>query len=154
MKKGGEASKAGSGRLHQLALSDREIEAARTLLRLLAGDAPQALAGREARVENGQRMLAFRQRRMEILNLRAEPPFAILLALYANEPWEPAIPLTRLTLLASVGMSSTLRWLEVLFAEGLIERGDDPDDLRKTMLRLTSKARAKMDKLFGERLES
>jgi len=39
-------------------------------------------------------MLAFRQRRIEQLGLQAEPPFALLVALYVNEHWEPYLGLT------------------------------------------------------------
>lgn len=158
MEKPSDASKARTGQLRRVVLSDQEIEAARTTLRVLAGppeeSRPEPADDWETKIEKARRMLAFRQRRMEILDLRAEAPFAILLALYANEPWEPAITLTRLTLLSSVGMSSTLRWLEGLLAEKLVERGDDPDDLRKTILRLTSKGRGKMDELFDESVQS
>ena len=98
-------------------------------------------------------MLAFRQRRIEQLGLQAEPPFALLVALYVNEQWEPYLTSTRLTQLAWVGMSSTLRWIDKLLAEGLIEHSDDPEDLRKIKVSLSALGRAKLDALFQDHPE-
>lgn len=95
-------------------------------------------------------MLAFRQRRIDQLGLTAEPPFALLVALYVNEQWEPYLTSTRLTQLAWVGMSSTLRWIEKLLADGLIEQSNDPEDLRKVKVSLTALGRAKLDVLFQD----
>ena len=89
-----------------------------------------------------------RERRLHLFDFSAEAPFLLLLALYANEEWEPVITLTRLTQLAWLSLSTSIRWLDQLVEQGLIERGDDAGDGRKTLLSLTSKARTRLDELF------
>jgi DNA-binding MarR family transcriptional regulator len=153
-----------SSPLRRIFVSEDDVAAARKVLEVLTSEAtPQPHEGNQTPTTDGpsrsvgtqkaRQMLAFRQRRIEQLGLQAEPPFALLVALYVNEHWEPYLTSTRLTQLAWVGMSSTLRWIDKLLAEGLIEHSDDPEDLRKIKVSLSALGRAKLDALFQDHPE-
>ena len=147
--------------LRRLFVSEDDVAAARRILEVLSSEAAQVAQkddhgptqddqSASAGIQRARQVLAFRQRRIEQLGLHAEPPFALLVALYTNEQWEPYLTSTRLTQLAWVGMSSTLRWIDKLLAEGLIERSDNPEDLRKIKVSLSPLGRAKLDALFRD----
>jgi DNA-binding MarR family transcriptional regulator len=155
------ASTERSSPLRRFFVSDDDVEAARKLLGILTETAPLGpgeppggksgeLPDRNARVQNAQEWSRLRQRRIQELGMPAETPFAVLIALYTNEEWEPVVTLTRLTQLAWLSMSTMLRSLDVLFGHGWIVQQDDPNDLRKSLLSLTPKGRAMLDALFGE----
>jgi hypothetical protein len=149
-----------SAPLRRVRLSDDDIQAARKVLETLANaEIPAAGHGRRSgdpaqfqaeAVRQAREAAALRERRMEVFNFSAEPPFVILLALYANEEWEPVVNLTRLTQLVSISYSTSCRWLDVLVDEGLINRDDDADDGRKTLLALSPLGREKLNAVFGE----
>lgn len=94
---------------------------------------------------------SLRQRRIEILgkSFLAEPPFDILLALYAYEDREPNVTATRVTQLAWLTPTTALRWLDHLVSEGWVTRTAVAADRRKAQLKLTDKARKALDELFS-----
>lgn len=130
-------------------LAESDVEAARRLLGLLAGCA-HSERDRQERLQQAQAELDFRYRRAEVMGrFAAEAPFALLLALYTTEHREGSMTVTRLTEVALLKHSTTLRWLDELVPEGWVERGSDREDARKVLLCLTSKARDVLDKLFA-----
>ena len=142
-----------------MVVSDDDIAAAKKLLEKLVnassavpGDVQEAPIGspadRREMLARARAVCEVRERRLHLFDFSAEAPFLLLLALYANEEWEPVITLTRLTQLAWLSLSTSIRWLDQLVEQGLIERGDDAGDGRKTLLSLTTKARTRLDELF------
>jgi hypothetical protein len=148
--------------LQRVIVSEEDVAAARKVLQALAGGGEpvdgrsdhQSLAGRAPDrtelVRRAREACAFRERRLRVFSFSAEPPFVLLLALYANEEWEPTMTLTRLIGVAWLTMSTTLRWLDVLVSEDWVQRRNDPDDARKTLLSLSDAGRALLDTFFSE----
>jgi len=148
--------------LHRVFVSDDDAAAACKVLQLLAAarqragpadDRQERAVGSDERSlmrDRAHEALVLRERRMEALSFSAEVPFILMVALYVHEEQEPAITQTRLCQLAWVGNSTTLRWLETLVSEGLIDRTADPADGRKVLLSLSPKGRSSLDGLFAE----
>jgi len=143
-----------AARARRLFLGEEEIIAARRLLSLLAfsddnggRDGSQGVdAVQQARAE-----LALRQRRVHILGerFRAEPPFVLLLALFATEHQEPKISKTRLAQLSWVAFSTLERWLPVLIGEGWVKLSQEPGDNRRVFVSLSDNARIKLTEIFS-----
>jgi DNA-binding MarR family transcriptional regulator len=133
-------------------IADDDVATARRLLELLE-DAPgpdgRDPGDRRLAVDRARSTLSLRKRRVELLGelFASEPPFALLIALYANESRYPEMSLGDLNELASVTPTTALRWLDDLVASGWIERRRLPR--RKTRLSLTTKARTGLDKLLS-----
>lgn len=148
--------------LRRLIASEEDIAAARKILELIAGrggrvdseiSAETTISDSRDRAElvyKAREICSFRERRLHAFSFTATPPFVLLLTLYANEEWEPAMMLTRLNQLSWITMSTALRWLDLLVDEGWVERREDSEDARKTLLSLTPKARAKLDDLLTD----
>jgi len=142
-------------KLRRIVVEDSDIAAAQRLLSAIAetGDvsSESERGDRRASIDQARVALALRQRRMRIFegSLSADPPFALMLALYANEDQEPDVTLTRLTELAWVNSTTATRWLDSLVSQGLVERRADSGDRRRTLLSLSLKARKRMDELFS-----
>lgn len=105
----------------------------------------------EQPLERAQVALALRKRRIEVLGQRysSEPPFAMLVALYVTEAREPALMITRLGTFAGLGISSTLRWLNALLEDDLVERSESPDDRRIVYIKLSAKGRDALEQIFS-----
>ena len=150
-----------SAPLRQVFVSEEAAAAACKVLHMLAAgrtgpesaDEPQEPAGgsadRTQMRKRAREAIALRERRFEAFPFSAEAPFVMLVALYINEEWEPAVTQTRLCQLAWLSNSTALRWLETLTFEGLVKRTTDPVDGRKVLLSLSPEARAKLDDLFA-----
>lgn len=108
-------------------------------------------AARSKLLERGRISLSLRQWRIAKLGpmFSAEPPFVLLVALYATEATDPLPTITKLTRLAWLTQSTALRWIEPLAREGWISRTVVAPDKRKAQIRLTSKARKTLDEIFG-----
>jgi hypothetical protein len=146
-------------------VAESDVAAAHRLLSAIAaGDdpsyEPKSRAGesregpdRRQALAHAEIVLALRERRVRMFegSFSPEAPFALLLALYVHEAREPDITMTRLTQLAWIGNSTTIRWLEVLVEQGWLERRDDPADKRQIFVSLSAKARDALDELFGWR---
>jgi DNA-binding MarR family transcriptional regulator len=139
-------------------LAGDDLSAARRVLAALGADtrhspgpnAEVAALDRQALLEQARLSLDARFRRTEILGTLffAEPPFALLLALYVWEDRETVFTITRLGKLAGVHGSTALRWLDELVGDGWVARANVPDDRRKARVSLTDKGRQGLDELF------
>jgi len=148
-----------SSPLRRIIVSDADIAAAQKLLEVLvkigragADDLPltptDVRFDREAALRRAREACELRERRLHAFDFSAEGPFLLLVALYVNEEWEPLVTLTRLAQLAWVSHTTSIRWLDLLVSNDLIERRGDAEDGRKILISLTPKGRAKMDELF------
>ena len=143
-------------------VSEEDVNAGQTTLKILAGgngpsqsgNAPPQFTGgarhRNQMLQRAREMFALRERRLQAFSFSAEAPFILLLALYANEEWEPSVTLTRLNQLARLPPATGFRWLEVLVEQGWVQRNDDASDGRKILVSLSAVARAKLDELLGD----
>jgi DNA-binding MarR family transcriptional regulator len=135
-------------------LRETDINAARRLLSLLGSeDDSQTLRNSPGeRLQRARRDLDIRYRRLELFGdqFGAEPPFAILLALYTVDSHEEPVTIGRITELASLSHSTAVRWIEMLLHDGWITRRPHPDDGRKALLTLPPKAREAIDELYAE----
>ncbi|WP_367186159.1 MarR family transcriptional regulator [Novosphingobium sp.] len=57
--------------------------------------------------------------------------------------------MTSLCIAADVPPTTALRWIALLESEGLIERHPDPNDRRRTYIRLNDKMTAAMTRLLS-----
>ena len=139
-----------SSPLRRLVVAEADIAAAQRLLEVVVKAASPGsgapfkdpLSGpvdRGDMIRRARTACELRERRLHSFTFHAEAPFALLLVLYANEEWEPIVTLTRLTHLAWMSVSTCIRWLEVLETQGLINRKDDAEDKRKTLVSLSAK---------------
>ena len=149
-----------SGRL--LLLRGSDIEDAARLLRLLAESVeadvvgladsgrPQVLT-RNILIETAIREFRKRERRKELLpgQMFGEPGWEMLLLLYI-EQHGTRLNIARLSSQLELPGTSTLRWLNYLEENGLVERDPNPIDQRSAFLRLTVKAIKALDIYFSE----
>jgi hypothetical protein len=136
-------------------LSDADVSAATRLLALLARGEGAAPAARQSRIalepqDLAGYALALRKRRIALLGdmFAAEPPFAILLALYSSRTRAGARSATELTEAVCLPPSTALRWLGPMATAGWIARARG-SDARKARISLTEKATDALDQLFG-----
>jgi DNA-binding MarR family transcriptional regulator len=139
--------------LRPILVTDEDVAAARRLLALVADESSGGGPPRDRRqlVEDARWVHGLRQRRLAIFgeSFIAEPPFAILLGLYANEPEEGQVTVTRLAQLAWTSPTSTLRWLEELVRDGWLVRLSGESRHRGAKIMLSAKARSALDRLFS-----
>lgn len=95
-------------------------------------------------------MLKFRRHRDRFFTaeLFADPAWDILLELYAAALGQQRVPVSKLCTAAAVPPTTALRWINLLEAEGLIDRKDDPIDARRKFVMLSAKALDAMDAYF------
>jgi hypothetical protein len=145
-----------------LLVHDSEIEAARTLLQLLANEGATAQGRRDAGGttpaakrspirDKAEDVFAFRQRRMEMFDgsFGSEAPFALLLTLYVCEGREPEISVRLLAKLAWLAYTTTVRWVDELDQKGWVRLDTHRSDGRAHRVELTEKARAALEELFS-----
>src|SRR5689334_9878422 len=133
-------------------IADDDIAAARRLFALLGEErsADQLRPGdRRLALDRARSSMFLRQRRLELLGeeFAAEPPFALIVALYAGEKEESEMSPTRLSQLTALPMTTAIRWIEDLANSGWVDRRELPR--RKTRISLTDKTRRALDELFS-----
>lgn len=152
---------------HRLNLTDNDLDAITRLLSLLlqqtgrpAGgpatlsteQARPASTGRGEALARAGQALAERKRRANFFAkvLFSEPGWDMLLELYVAEV--SGRQHTVGSLIDVVGNPSTtsIRWINYLEKEKLIEREPHPKDRRVVFIRLTDKARLRLDEYFSE----
>lgn len=96
--------------------------------------------------------LLARQQRGRFFNPRlfADPAWDMLLELYAAALVERRLTISRLVERVHVPMTTGLRWIRTLEAEGLIEREPDRLDGRRIYISLTRTGRSAMGAYFDE----
>ena len=82
--------------------------------------------------------------------LFADPAWDMLLELYAASLTERRLSVSRLAERSGVPMTTALRWIATLEAEGLIERQDDPFDKRRYFLLLSDDGIGAMKAYFDQ----
>ncbi|WP_148291669.1 MarR family winged helix-turn-helix transcriptional regulator [Novosphingobium sp. B-7] len=94
----------------------------------------------------------FRRRRDDIFpkGIFADPAWDILLDLYISEVEGKKISITSACAAACVPATTALRWLSVLEERGLIVRIDDPNDNRRSFVRITGDAVYKITNLISK----
>jgi len=149
-----------------IALADEIIHCVRDLPRVAPGEAgasdnKRAHIATEAREGNSTADLVdrskriYRQRRkrdnvFDVEGLFAEPGWDMLLDLFAAHLSKKYISITSACLAAHVPATTGLRWIHVLEEAGLVERTQDPADARRTFVRLTPDAVAKLTKVLAD----
>jgi len=112
---------------------------------------PPAPATNHAATERYIRiMVKFRRHRDRFFSseLFADPAWDILLELYAAALGQQRVSVSKLCTAAAVPPTTALRWINLLEAEGLIDRKDDPIDARRKFVMLSEKALEAMDSFF------
>jgi DNA-binding MarR family transcriptional regulator len=91
-------------------------------------------------------VVAARRRRRQFFDasLFADPAWDILLELYGMELAQERTCISKLSHAAGVPLTTALRWISKLEADGLIERQDDPLDARRDWLQLSKTGSAAM----------
>jgi DNA-binding MarR family transcriptional regulator len=82
--------------------------------------------------------------------LFADPAWDMLLELYAATLTQRKLTISRLAERSHVPMTTSLRWINTLEREGLIERGNDRLDARRVFIILTPKGEQAMSTFFDE----
>ena len=82
--------------------------------------------------------------------LFADPAWDMLLEAYACHLDQQRISVSSLCYASGVPMTTGLRWLGKLEADGLIDREDDKFDSRRTWLRLTDVGLSALVRYFGD----
>ncbi len=82
----------------------------------------------------------------------ADTGWNILLDIYAAKDQDKGLCTTALD--AKAPLATVIRYLKKLEKDGFIERFHDPRDRRRTMIKLTSMGREKMDNIFRETLST
>ena len=138
-----------------------DVAAAERLLALIANasgaeaalraDDGQPGPARSAAIQQAKAALALRQRRVRTFegSFSSEPPFALMLALYANQDHEPTMTYSRLVQTGWVSAGNAARWIDRLSQEGWLERKNDASDQRKVLVSLSPKALEALDQLFS-----
>lgn len=101
------------------------------------------------RARNLQRLRAKRERIFGA-SLFGEPAWDILLDLYVSEANGREECVSNACLASRVPPTTALRWLRGLEEQGWISRRADDADRRRTLVKLTPKARDAMDRFFGQ----
>lgn len=88
-----------------------------------------------------------RREREKILGpkLFGEPGWDMMLALYCLPARGERLGVTDLTIASAVPQTTALRWQAILLEDGLIERIDDTEDLRRSFVQLTTKGREQLE---------
>ncbi len=139
-----------------IVLSERDAREAARLLSVLAdalnkesvtdvGDR-EAISREEfvlrARIVLESRRLRFRYFKRSMFG---EPAWDMLLVLYITEPTEGRQSISKLAELVETPLSTTVRWIDYLERERLVEREPHPTDRRVIFIRLAAKGRDVLD---------
>jgi DNA-binding MarR family transcriptional regulator len=136
-----------------ITLTGQDVRAAARLLTLIAnGSDRTAQVTRSAMVDRAQSTFLNRRRRVQLFGapIFGEPAWDMLLTLYITEPTTRRQTLGRLVAFSGVSMTTALRWLDRLVADGLIQREDHPTDARTFFISLSEAGRDRLDAYFSE----
>jgi hypothetical protein len=111
------------------------------------------LAGNPVSIECGPRVrseIQSRAARSQFFNssLFSDPAWDILLELFAAEQEGRRVSISAAGLTAEIPLTTSLRWINALEREDLVERVGDPTDARRTFLKLTAQGRRSMTLYF------
>jgi DNA-binding MarR family transcriptional regulator len=100
-----------------------------------------------------RRVFRARRRREKFFGkaMFGEPAWDMLLALYVNDA-ESRQNIGQLNRYSGSPLTTSLRWLDYLEKQKLIERESHPTDRRSVFVRITDKGREAMDSYFSETL--
>jgi DNA-binding MarR family transcriptional regulator len=154
---------------HSLSLTDDDVDAITRLLSLLlqqtgrrAGADPKSIskdkaaslasAGRGEALARASEALAERKRRANYFAkvLFSEPGWDMLLELYVGRAAGRRHTVGSLIEVVGNPSTTSIRWINYLEKEKLIEREPHPKDRRVLFIRLTDKARLRLDEYFTE----
>lgn len=110
---------------------------------------------REALIVAIRRYAKMRRKRGHYLqaNVFADPAWDILLDLFAASLEEKRVSVSSACIAADVPPTTALRWLTVLEKARMVERLSDPQDRRRTFVRITPAAAEGVAAWFGALLE-
>ena len=121
------------------------------------GDFPEALPSRPARsrydnVNAIRRSPQARRQRGQFFNMRlfSDPAWDMLLELYVAALTQRKLTVSRLSERSLTPLTTTLRWIAALEAEGIAKREVNPLDRRQIFIILTNRAVVLMDSYFDE----
>ncbi|HKC03979.1 MAG TPA: hypothetical protein VKC17_11845 [Sphingomicrobium sp.] len=111
------------------------------------GDQATSPAQREILREHARQIRAARDLRQECFdrNIFGEPAWEMLLALYVIDGEQRRLSTRQVARLASLSLTTTLRWLDYLQEQDLVLRQPNPFDHRVVYTELSDKGRAAMD---------
>jgi DNA-binding MarR family transcriptional regulator len=116
----------------------------------LAGET--RLKGTSDAVAAARRIYRFRRRRDKILagDLFGEPAWDLLLEFFIADSENRRISVSSACAGAGVPSTTGIRWIKELESRKLVRREDDPDDARRSHVRLTDAGRRALERLFRE----
>ena len=111
-----------------------------------------SLGSRYAQLNAIRAALKARRQRNDFFNAKlfADPAWDMILELYAASLTERRLSVSRLAERSGVPMTTALRWIATLEAEGLIERQEDPFDKRRYFLLLSDDGVSAMKTFFDQ----
>jgi DNA-binding MarR family transcriptional regulator len=140
---------------HSIDFSEKDRNDAARLLTLIlgGGHANGAIRDRDA-IPIARAILEDRKRRAQFFNpgMFGEPGWDLLLNLYVFDRDGRCLTIGKLTKLAGVSQSTSLRWLEYLTDQKLIIREQHPTDARTAYVVLTDKAREALGSYLSQML--
>ena len=83
------------------------------------------------------------------VDLFADPAWDMLLDLYLGDILSKRISISSLCTASNVPATTALRWIGALGNEGLIDRGGDPCDARRSFISLSKSGLERMDAYFS-----
>lgn len=83
-------------------------------------------------------------------HLFADPAWDILLEALEADLSDQKVSITSLCAASAVPATTALRWIQKLEQDGLLQRYQDPEDMRRSWISLTSTGSAKLRSYFGE----
>lgn len=90
----------------------------------------------------------YRERRLRAqafdARLFGEPAWDLLLDLFVQQARGHVVSVSSACIAADVPATTGLRWLEILLAEGLVERRVDPHDMRRRLVSLSAEGERRM----------
>jgi DNA-binding MarR family transcriptional regulator len=111
-----------------------------------------SLGSRYAQLNTIRAALKARRQRSDFFSAKlfADPAWDMILELYAASLTERRLSVSRLAERSGVPMTTALRWIATLEAEGLIERQEDPFDKRRYFLLLSDNGANAMKSFFDQ----
>ena len=116
------------------------------------GGTVTSLEQRHILCERARQIRYSRDLRAELFdqNIFGEPAWDILLALYTIDGDRRRLNTRELCELASVALTTALRWLDSLEEQGMVSRAPNPFDQRMVYVELADKGRTAMDHYLSQ----